>query len=54
MGGIMPLPISEIKAICEVYDATLSDFERILKIEQAVFPLLQEQAKIESEKNKNK
>lgn len=52
MGGILPLPISEIKTICDIYDADINDFERVLKIEQTVFPLLQERAKIESEKNK--
>ena len=41
----MPITVSEIKAICEVYDATLQDFEKILKIEQVVFPILQENAK---------
>lgn len=45
MGGIMPIPISEIKAVCEVYDADQTDFERILKIEQTAFPLIQEKHK---------
>jgi hypothetical protein len=45
MGGILPIPISEVKAICEVYDATIDDFERILRIERAVFPILQDNSK---------
>lgn len=45
MGGVMPLMISEVKAVCEVYRANLQDFEKILKIEQAVFPMIQERHK---------
>lgn len=51
-GGILPLPIGEIKTACDVYDATLDDFEKVLKIEQAVFPLLQEKAEEKTEQKK--
>jgi hypothetical protein len=54
MGGILKLPISEIKTTCEIYEADRSDFEKVLLIENTVYPYIVERNKTKHESNRKK
>jgi len=51
MGGIFPLPMTEIESACNLYDTAKEDFEKMLIIEQNVFPFLQEHYNEKNKKN---
>ena len=44
-GSRMPLPPSEIIAVCGAHDATRQEFDRVMMIEAIVYPMIQEQDK---------
>lgn len=41
--GIHPIQINNVCVICELYDATIEDFEKVLWIEEHAYPILVEQ-----------
>jgi hypothetical protein len=45
MGGVLKLSISEVKATCEIYDACQYDFEKVLIIENTIYPFFVEKQK---------
>jgi hypothetical protein len=40
MNGAHPLKTSAILELCELYDATLDDFEKTILIEEAIYPII--------------
>jgi hypothetical protein len=40
LGGFLKLPISEIKATCDEHNGDHSDFEKVLLIENTVYPYI--------------
>ena len=46
---VSPVDVKSVAEICDVYGATLEEFEKVLEIERTVFPRLQEQVKSEFE-----
>jgi len=41
--GFRPVDVRAVLEVCDLYDATIEDFEKILLIEKKVFPLLAQQ-----------
>lgn len=41
-GVLGPIPTTSIMNLCEQYDATFQDFEKILKIEKIIWPTINE------------
>jgi hypothetical protein len=40
--GFFPIKASEVLSLCEAYDASLDDFEKILYVEENIRPYLEE------------
>lgn len=39
------IPTSAILNLCELYDASVQEFERIMKLEKVMYPILTEESK---------
>ena len=51
---VRPIPTKAIMDVCELYGATLEDFEKVLFIEGIVYPILVERAKDARGKDKGR
>ena len=54
MGGIMTIPTLNALHLCEAYNATFNDFEKVLLIEDIMLPRLRERAERDSKPKKVK
>jgi len=52
--GLGPIPSTAIIALCEIYGATLEDFEKVLILEGMYFQNLQKKEKDKKEKDPGK